>query len=82
MTDLLRLSEAARIAGLSGETLRKHIRWGSLPAHDVAAPGSSRPVWRIDPSDLASWLEGRRRAPDVSSMAVPIDLERKGGRAE
>jgi hypothetical protein len=60
MTELLKLSEAARIAGISGETLRKHIRWGTLPAHDVSVPGSSRPTWRIDPSELNNWLQTRK----------------------
>ena len=61
MGDLLTIAEAAKRMGVSDETLRKHIRWGTLSALDVSTPGATRPAYRIDPTEFETWRKMRER---------------------
>ena len=44
--DLISITEAARMLGVSGETVRRWIHLGLIPAKKVGA------YWKIDPKEL------------------------------
>jgi excisionase family DNA binding protein len=50
---------AAALLGVSADHVRRLAAAGSLPARDVAAPGSGQHEWRFSERALLEWLEGR-----------------------
>lgn len=58
--------------GTNAEIVISWIHAGQLGATDVSAAGSKRPTWRIDPADLAAFLESRRAKPPA-----PVDRNRR-----
>ncbi|SRR5712691_6365202 len=51
-------SEAARLAGVSGQAIRAACISGRLVARKSQITGE----WQIDPADLAGWMEARNAA--------------------
>lgn len=59
---LLNIDQAAALSDLSPKTIERAIQRGELVASDLGEPGARRPTVRIEPDELRSWWERRRRA--------------------
>jgi excisionase family DNA binding protein len=60
---MLRPAEVADRLDVDVETVLAHVHRGTLPAVDVARPGSRRPRWRISEADLDAFVAARRTTP-------------------
>lgn len=59
-SDLMTVADAARIAGVTNQTVMRAIRAGGLKANKIS--GSWQ--WFIEPQELRAWLESSgRRVP-------------------
>ncbi len=58
---LLTLREAAKIAGVSYETMIAWANWKEIGAVNVAKKQGRRPRWRIPPDELQRFLRSRTR---------------------
>jgi hypothetical protein len=58
---MLTLREAAKIAGVSYETMIAWANWKEIEAIDVARKKGGKPRWRIAPSELQRFLKSRAR---------------------
>lgn len=59
MSRHLTVPEVADELGLRPDQIRKLIRCGDLPAHNVAATTARNPVYRVSRSQLDGWLRAR-----------------------
>lgn len=50
----IKVSDAARIAAVTPESIRDWIKSAGLPAYRVGGQ------WRIAPAEFAAWLDSRR----------------------
>lgn len=62
-SEWLSIREAAKSAALSPTKIRREIKAGHLPASNAGS--SSRPLYRIQKSDLHSWLDKRKGGTEV-----------------
>jgi hypothetical protein len=58
---MLTLREAAKIAGVSYETMIAWANWKEIEAVNVAKKQGRRPRWRIAPAELDRFLRSRAR---------------------
>jgi len=58
---MLTLREAAKIAGVSYETMIAWANWKEIEAVDVARKKGGKPRWRIAPTELQRFLKSRAR---------------------
>lgn len=85
--DLITRSQAAKILGVSVDTIQRRIESRSLEAFDVRAPGSQQPTWRVS----RSAVEAHRRSTltehelideavaRLVALAPRLDDEKKAG---
>lgn len=59
---MLTLREAAKIAGVSYETMIAWANWKDIQAVDVAKKQGGRPRWRISPTEVHRFLRSRARS--------------------
>lgn len=53
---VLTAEEAAKVAKVAAQTIRKLCETGEIPARDFGT--GKRRVWRIDAGEFAAWLKG------------------------
>ena len=70
MIETLRPDELARQLGISVRTVMRAIRAGELRASQLARRG----CWRIEPDDVAAWLELRANRPRERPMEPPSPI--------
>lgn len=58
---MLTLREAAKVAGVSYETMIAWANWKDIEAVNVAKKQGGRPRWRIAPAELHRFLRSRAR---------------------
>jgi excisionase family DNA binding protein len=58
--------EVAKLEKVSDDKVRLWISNGELKAHNAAADRKKRPLWRIDPADLAAFRAARSATPTPS----------------
>ncbi len=58
---MLTLREAAKIAGVSYETMIAWANWKEIEVVNVAKKPGGRPRWRIAPTELQRFLKSRAR---------------------
>lgn len=58
---MLTVREAAKIAGVSYETMIAWVNWENIEAVNVAKKRGGRPTWRIAPTELQRFLKSRAR---------------------
>ncbi len=72
---LVSLQEAARILGVSHQTIRRHLRDGTLKGHKVREFGGE--AWRVEVPDAPSEAPSEAPPPaDLPSSPAPGEVER------
>lgn len=66
MSDYLKLPEVARELDVSEKTARRYIKSGALPSVFIGG------AYRVDPADLATFVEDRRIRPAEAVDAAPL----------
>jgi hypothetical protein len=72
LTEEITTAQASGILGVSKDTVLHYLEAGLLPYRNIAAPGSSRPVYRLP---LPAVLEMRNRYEVAEQPATPVPEE-------